>query len=227
MGPAGLSAEVLSAADILLWSGVRIYREGLCAALAEHPRIASVAAVADAAACWEALALMHPHVLVLDVGADDALAVARSLRDSPTGVIAFGVAEEETEVLAFAEVGVSAYVTREQPLDGLIAAIVAVAEGEARCSPRIAGMLLRHVASLAGERERNECRSVHLTRREAEILSLVTSGLTNKQIARELSIELPTVKNHVHNILEKLGVGSRTQAVAVTSGTRPAVAITP
>jgi DNA-binding NarL/FixJ family response regulator len=183
-------------------------------------------AVASANACRDALSRLDPSVLVLDAVADEALAVARSVREAPTGVIALGITEQEPEVLAFAEVGVSAYVTREQSLDGLIAAIVAVAGGEARCTPRIAGILLRHVASLAGERERQECRSVHLTPREAEILSLVTSGLTNKQIARELAIELPTVKNHVHNILEKLGVCSRTQAVAVTAGAQPTVAIT-
>lgn len=215
-------------ADVLLWSGVRIYREGLHSALADDPRITSVTAVADSAACREALALLHPNVLVLDAVADGALAVARSARNSSTGVIALGVAEEEPEVLALAEVGVSAYVTREQPLDGLVAAIVAVAEGEARCTPRITGILLRHVASLAGERERRagEARQVHLTRREAEILSLVTSGLSNKQIAHQLSIELPTVKNHVHNILEKLGVRSRAQAIIATSGAEPAVAVT-
>lgn len=212
--------------SVLLWAAVRIYREGLCAALGSDPRIANVAAVADAPSCREALARLTPSVLVLDALADEALSVARSVRGSSTCVIALGIAETEPEVLAFAAAGVSAYVTREQPLDALIAAIVGVARGEARCTPRIVGILLRHVAQLAGEGERGECRPVHLTRREAEILSLVADGLTNKQIAFRLSIELPTVKNHVHNILEKLGVDSRTQAVAVTSRAEPPVAIT-
>jgi two-component system nitrate/nitrite response regulator NarL len=217
---------VNGAVHVLLWTSVRVYREGLQAALEPDPRIASVAAVADAESCRRELTRLVPDVLVVDVHAEGGLAVARSVRDLPTSVITLGVAEAELEVLAFAEAGVSAYVTREQSLDSLIGAIVAVAGGEARCTPRIAGILLRHVASLAGEREGRERRNVHLTRREAEILSLVTTGLTNKQIALELSIELPTVKNHVHNILEKLGVGSRMRAVAVTSGMEPTVAIT-
>jgi DNA-binding NarL/FixJ family response regulator len=213
--------------QVLLWSSVRIYREGLKAALEADARIGRVTAAADAVECERALASLVPNVLVLDALAENALVMARSLRDTATGVVALGVAESEPQVLAFAEAGVSAYVTREQPLDGLIASIVAVAGGEARCTPRIAGILLRHVASLAVEREREEQRPVRLTRREAEILSLLGYGLTNKQIARELSIELPTVKNHVHNILEKLEVSSRVQAVAVTAGAIPTVAIAP
>jgi DNA-binding NarL/FixJ family response regulator len=225
--PAVALKESRQPLQVLLWSGVRIYREGLQTALEADPRIDRVAAAADSVECEHALASLMPAVLVLDALAENALAVARSLRDTATGVVALGVAESEPQVLAFAEAGVSAYVTREQPLDGLVTSIVAVARGEARCTPRIAGILLRHVASLAGERERREHRPVHLTRREAEILSLLGYGMTNKQIARELSIELPTVKNHVHNILEKLDVSSRVQAVAVTAGATPTVAIAP
>ncbi len=220
-----LSADVSRPLHVLLWSGVRIYREGLLAALQADPRIDRVIAVADAADCERALAQFAPRVLVLEALAEDALAVARGVQTSDTGVVALGVSEAEPQVLAFAEAGVSAYVTCEQPFDGLVASIIAVAGGEARCPPRIAGILLRHVASLAGERELGECRRVHLTKREAEILSLLSAGMTNKQIARELSIELATVKNHVHNILDKLEVHSRMQAVAVTSGARPTVAI--
>lgn len=211
--------------QVLLWTAVRIYREGLCTALDSDPRIGSVLAVADAAECRNALHALRPSVLVLDVHDEDALAVARCAREMPTGVVALGASETEREVLAFAEAGVSAYVTREQTLNGLIDSIVAVACGEVRCPPKIAGILLRHVASLGGGPERAETRRVRITRREAEILALMTEGLSNKQIALQLSIELPTVKNHVHNILEKLGVRTRAQAVAVTSGVRPTVAI--
>src|SRR5689334_11431978 len=98
------------------------------------PRIADVAAVGDAVDCRQALAQRLPDVLVLEAVADEALEVARSVRDSATGVIALGVTEDEPEVLALAEVGVSAYVTREQPLNRLIDAIVAVARGECRCT---------------------------------------------------------------------------------------------
>ena len=220
-----MRSERIDCELVLLWAGVRIYRDGLCAALEADPRIGKVAAVADAAECRRALHAAVPEVLVLDALADDALDVARSVRDGLTGVVALGVAEAEPLVVALAEAGVSAYVTREQPLETLIGSIVAVASGEARCTHKIAGILLRHVASVADEREKRERHRVRLTRREAEILSLVAEGLTNKQIAQRLSIELPTVKNHVHRILEKLDVQSRAQAVAATTGVTPLVSI--
>ena len=128
-------------------------------------------------------------------------------------------------MIAFAEAGVAAYVTLDDPLDTLLRAIRDVALGDATFSPRIAGMVLRRVASLATERERSSRRVVHLTRREVEILELVGEGLTNKEIAAALSIELPTVKNHVHHILEKLGAGSRARAIALTAGAQPEVAV--
>jgi len=81
-------------------------------------------------------------------------------------------------------------------------------------STQLAAMLLRRVRTLAGERSRATDREGALTAREREILALLEQGLTNKQIARELRIELATVKNHVHNILDKLGVPTRGAAAA-------------
>ncbi len=79
------------------------------------------------------------------------------------------------------------------------------------CTPRIAALLLRRVAEAAAPRSSGLER---LTPRETEIVDLIEQGLSNKQIARRLSIELATVKNHVHNILEKLEVARRGEAVA-------------
>jgi DNA-binding NarL/FixJ family response regulator len=81
------------------------------------------------------------------------------------------------------------------------------------------------VASRADDRHTSAGRSVRLTRREHETLTLIGDGLTNKQIAQQLSIELATVKNHVHHVLEKLDARSRAEAVAMTRGTRPAVTV--
>jgi two-component system nitrate/nitrite response regulator NarL len=213
--------EQLELPDVVLWTGVRIYREGLLAGLAADPRIARVTAVGDATSCRSALTGCQTTVLVLDIATEEALTVIRSLRDSGTAVVALGVAEAEREILAFAEAGVAAYVTREQALDELVVTIVAVAQGEARCTPRIAGMIVRRLALLAEPREPPLRATDELTRREAQILSLMSTGLSNKEIARQLSIELSTVKNHVHRILEKLGVSSRAQAVALTSSAVP------
>jgi DNA-binding NarL/FixJ family response regulator len=85
--------------------------------------------------------------------------------------------------------------------------------GEAFCSPRIAGLLFSRLAERARERERRQQPGMmHLTRREIEVVALIEKGLSNKEIAVHMRIELQTVKNHVHNILEKLQLGSRREA---------------
>jgi DNA-binding NarL/FixJ family response regulator len=93
-----------------------------------------------------------------------------------------------------------------------VTTILSAARGELVCSPKLAGTLLRRVSKLASERsEHGEAR---LTLRELEVARLLDVGLSNKQISARLGVELPTVKHHVHHILEKLGVQRRSAAVA-------------
>src|SRR4051794_27145054 len=126
-------------------------------------------------------------------------------------VVGIAVGDEEDEVVACAEAGVAGYVSRDDSLDDLLAAVRGAVRGEVRCPPAIAATLMRSVASTA--RRARAARPVaaaaaapsRLTRRESEIVGLIGEGLSNKQIAGRLCIELPTVKNHVHHILDKLG----------------------
>jgi len=111
-------------------------------------------------------------------------------------------------------VGIAGFVTSEASVAELVAAIESVARGESLCSPSVVAALLRRLGSLA--RSWAEADPTQpLTRREREILELIDEGLSNKQIAQRLRIELPTVKNHVHNILGKLGVRRRAEAAAL------------
>jgi DNA-binding NarL/FixJ family response regulator len=110
-------------------------------------------------------------------------------------------------------VGVAGYVTRGASMDDVLEAIQAAARGEVRCSPRVAGFLFRHIASLAKEQSPSPVQTSALTARESQILELLRQGMTNKMISRRLGIELPTVKNHVHSVLAKLGVHRRAEAM--------------
>jgi DNA-binding NarL/FixJ family response regulator len=102
---------------------------------------------------------------------------------------------------------------RDGSLDDLVAIVQSVARGETLCSPRVAAILFKQVAVLASERQ-SRILSVHLTTREREIVDLIDRGLSNKQISHQLSVEVRTVKTHVHNILEKLQVHRRGEAAA-------------
>jgi DNA-binding NarL/FixJ family response regulator len=146
----------------------------------------------------------------------DSLSLVRELvRLSPsTRVVALTVPEIERAVIACVEAGISGYVTREGSLEDLVAVVEGVVRGETIMSPKMVASLVRRVSALAGDRSEEAARA-RFTLREQQIVDLLKVGLSNKQIAARLGIELATVKNHVHNILEKLHVHRRAEAVSL------------
>jgi DNA-binding NarL/FixJ family response regulator len=197
-------------------SDVRLYRDGLTDSLGRHN---SLAIVGTASTSDEAVAQaisLRPDVVIVDMAMPDSLGTVRCLKKVPqhAAVVAFAVAEVEHAVLACAEAGVAGYVPRDASIEDLVAAVHRAARGEALCSPRIAATLFRRVAALAAELHPVAAAAGQLTGREREIIALIDAGMSNKEIAQRLSIEVATVKNHVHNVLDKLQVNRRGQAAA-------------
>jgi DNA-binding NarL/FixJ family response regulator len=195
---------------------IRFYRESLERFLAEQEGIVVLGTAADATQVRSGLLMGEPVTVLLDVGRAEDVKKVREIREvlPVARVIALGVPELERDVLLYAEEGVVGFVGRDRSLRYLLRAIRSAARGELECSASIAGALLRHVARLAVNR-RHAPNGVALTPREYEIAALIERGLSNKEIARELHIELATVKNHVHNLLEKFDVSTRGQAAAL------------
>lgn len=129
--------------------------------------------------------------------------------------IMLGVPDEDEAVLACIELGrASGYVLHDASFDDLVRTIKAVLAGETLCSPRVANLAFSRVSVLS--RLTNtpyENQAKHLTQREQKIIGFIERGLSNKEIAVQLSIEVSTVKNHVHNILDKLQTRNRHAAV--------------
>jgi DNA-binding NarL/FixJ family response regulator len=202
---------------VLVVAEIRFYRDGIAAALSADPRFEVIGCAADVSDAVASLASLEPDVVLLDLaGSDPPVEVRNLLERSPTArVVALGVTEADEDVLPLVEAGVAGYVTRDGSIQDLLATVESVASGETICSPRMAASLLRRVALLARERGAiNVAFERGLTSREQQIVALIDEGLSNKQIATTLRIELPTVKNHVHNILEKLHVHRRGEAAA-------------
>jgi len=201
---------------VIVATAVRLYREGLADALASRQglQVAGVAAGADD--CVAAAAALAPDVVVCDAGMDGALDAVRAIAGTTAArVLALGVPDRVDEVLACAEAGASGYVTRDASLDELVAAVRAIMREELVIAPPMAAALLQRVGDLArSHASHRDDDAVRLTARETEIVALVDAGLSNKQIAARLSIQPSTVKNHVHNILEKLEVEGRADAAA-------------
>jgi two-component system, NarL family, nitrate/nitrite response regulator NarL len=202
--------------EVFVLVGVRLYREGIADAVERDPRFhlaGSAATLAGARALLEALP-RPPDITLIDL--PEGTKVARALRrDWPTaGIVALAVAEADEDVVQWAEAGVSGLVSREATLAEFLNAIEAAAKDEVLTSPGVTAALLRRAASLPRQTRRD---APALTRRERQIVRLISRGLSNKEIATSLRIELATVKNHVHNILEKLRVGGRADAVLAAS----------
>jgi DNA-binding NarL/FixJ family response regulator len=202
-------------------ASVRLYRDGLAHSLGAAMQV--VAQTGDAPGTLEQAARLAPDVVVLDVSLEGALPLVRSLHEAVPAVrvVAFAVDDAaEQQVLACAEAGVAGWIGRDATAAEIVDAVLCAARGELMCSARTAALLTQRLAALARERlaPSPPPPAAQLTPREAEIGELLCRGLSNKHIARALGLRLATVKNHVHNILEKLEVSSRGEAGALLRG---------
>ena len=198
---------------VLIVVGVRLYREGLVQLLGARDGLTVVGAESDGRGAALRLEQTTPDVALVEMGLPDLDALTQALagRSRAVPLVAIGIADSDTEVIACAERGFAGYVTRDGCVDELVATVRAAAKGELTCSPRIAGTLMRRLGALAAELHPASSMA-RLTRREREIAALMRQDLSNKEIATRLRIEVATVKNHVHNVLDKLQVHRRSDA---------------
>jgi two-component system, NarL family, nitrate/nitrite response regulator NarL len=200
---------------VCVWSGTRLYREGLAESLGRYEHVDVVGVFGDEDETLAQLHDLRPSVILLDTTFSESMellrAIVREVPDAYTVALALG--ETESEIIDWAEAGVSGYATRDTSIAELATVIERVTRGEVLCSPKIAGSLFRRVSALASD-DSTSSASARLTTRERQIVELIGEGLSNKEIAARLVIELATVKNHVHNILAKLNVGRRGEAAA-------------
>jgi two-component system nitrate/nitrite response regulator NarL len=201
---------------IFVVADIRLYREGLANLLGHQQRFNIVGSAGVQDDILTGLRHASAEVVLFDMATIGSLDVVRAITAAAPAirVVALAVAEAEEEIVSCAEAGIAGYVPREGSVDDLVATIESVARGEARCSPQVTAALLRRVAALAAERN-GEGSGRTLTPRQLEIVRLIGEGLSNKQIARRLCIELSTVKNHVHAALGKLGTHRRADAVTL------------
>ena len=215
------SFEVEPPIRIFVVAGIRLYREGLEAILAHDRQMRVVATAADVSEACASVPEVRPDVVLLDASPDPpplgVRALLAALPELRVVVLGLPEANLDREVLECVQAGAAGYVTREAGLSELIEAIACVARGELACSSSVAGALARGLARLAAETGRPAGEAA-LTARERQIAALIADGLSNKEIARRLHIELPTVKNHVHRILSKLEVRRRGEAAARVRG---------
>ena len=201
--------------SVFILTTVRLYREGLSHCLAATRSISVVGGSADPTSALEVIKDLRPDIVLLDVGMAHGPPLAREIRQQVAGtkVIALAVSETSADAISWAGAGVSGYITRDQSIEDLVATMERAAQGEVVCPQGVVASLLDGLADQdRGNAASPRSRLERLTMREAEILTLIETGMSNKEIARALSVSLSTVKNHVHIVLRKLEVPHRFDA---------------
>lgn len=160
-------------------------------------------------------------IALISVGLPDqgALTLTRAIveRASAVKVLALGLLEDQNDTLRYIEAGAVGYVLKDSSLNQLVETIRLAQRGEAQVSTRLAGAMMERLSNLARmftSYENKMTGDVRLTSREREVLQFIGEGLTNQEIAARLFVEVGTVKNHVHSILEKLNVSTRDEAAS-------------
>ncbi len=193
-----------------------LFRRGLTMLLAVEEDIDVVGEAGDGVAATELAATTVPDVILMDVrmpkrsGIEACLSIKEA---APTArIIMLTVSDEEADLYNAVKNGASGYLLKDSSIDEVAQAIRVVADGQSLISPSMAIKLLDEFKQMSRS-DRQQVPSPRLTDRELEVLKLVAQGLNNREIAKRLFISENTVKNHVRNILEKLQLHSRMEAV--------------
>lgn len=201
---------------VLIVDDAELFRSALATAVND----AGFDVVGTAADAMSAIRLVREHrpdLVLLDVlmpGMSGLEVVSTIIEDSPkTAVVLLTSSESSEDMLAAVKAGARGYLTKDTPLDRLVASLREVEAGGAATSPAMEAKLFEIVAQLLRTRDVVASRPPSLTGREIEILREVAEGLTSREIADKLYISENTVKNHIRNVLDKTGLGSRHDAV--------------
>ncbi|GAE33022.1 response regulator [Halalkalibacter akibai] len=206
----------------------QLFREGVKRILAMESEFDVVADGNDGSQAMELVQLYRPDVILMDINMPQMNGVEATkelVKAFPNiKVLILSIHDDETYVTHVLKTGASGYLLKEMDADALIEAVKVVASGGAYIHPKVTHNLINEYRRLAkeddlheesiGYREVEYRKPLHiLTRRECEVLQLMTDGQSNRAIGETLYISEKTVKNHVSNILQKMNVNDRTQAV--------------
>jgi two-component system NarL family response regulator len=206
------------ALKVLIVDDHALFRRGLQMVLRQEADIEVVGEAADGIEAVARAQELDPDVILMDVRMPKRTGIeaARDIRDlvPRAKVLMLTISDDESDLYDSIRAGASGYLLKEIPIDDVADAVRSVWAGQSRISPSMASKLITEFAAMSKRFEEHErLPAPRLTEREMEVLRLVAQGLNNRDIAKELFISGNTVKNHVRNILEKLHLHSRMEAV--------------
>jgi two-component system NarL family response regulator len=195
-----------------------LFRRGLIMVLESEDGIEVVGEAEDGEEAIARVEDLAPDVVLMDVRMPrvSGIEATRKIAETvpATKILMLTVSDEEDDLYDAIKAGATGYLLKEISIEEVATAIRAVVSGQSLISPSMASKLLSEFTSLAKRAdERQSVPTPRLTDRELEVLKLVAQGMSNREIAGDLYISENTVKNHVRNILEKLHLHSRMEAV--------------
>jgi DNA-binding NarL/FixJ family response regulator len=214
----GSEGEAGDGIRVVICDDHALFRRGLAMVLSEEDGIAVVGEAEDGEAAVAAAEELAPDVILMDVrmpklsGIEATKAIAE--RAPATRIVMLTVSDEEEDLYEAVKAGAAGYLLKEISIEEVAGAVRSVVGGESLITPSMASKLLNEFSNLSKRADAKQgVPTPRLTGRELEVLRLVAQGMSNKEIAAELYISENTVKNHVRNILEKLHLHSRMEAV--------------
>ncbi|HYT30605.1 MAG TPA: response regulator transcription factor [Actinomycetota bacterium] len=203
---------------VLIVDDHALFRRGLRMVLEQESDVEVVGEAADGEEAVDVAQELMPDVILMDVRMPkrSGIEATEEIKDliPHARILMLTISEDESDLFDAIKAGASGYLLKEISIEEVADAVRAVAAGQSRLSPSMASKLLTEFAAMSRRSEEPEqLPAPRLTDREMQVLRLVAQGLANREIAKQLFISENTVKNHIRNILEKLHLHSRMEAV--------------
>ena len=202
---------------LLLIEDNRLLREGLAGMLKKQPDIEVVDTVGDGENVIKLMHRFRPEIILLDLGlrnrsSHNTVKLVKK-RFSTVKVIMMDLIPSQDDVFEFVQAGVSGFILKDATVKDFLKTIRSVADGFQVLPPNLTASLFSQIVehAVSGGNASTILDSVRMTKRERQVIELISEGYTNKEIAQKLHLSTYTVKSHVHNILEKLALSTRVQ----------------
>ncbi len=199
---------------LLLIEDNRLLRDGINSILKPHKDIVVIAASGDAKNSLVKISQLKPNVVLLDLGlrSQNSLHVVEIVKkDFPMAkIIVMDLAPVQADILQFVKAGANGFILKDASLNDFLITIRTVSDGATVLPPTLVDSLFSQIVDHAVREGKTKLKeSVRMTKREKEVISLLSEGMSNKEIGQKIHISTYTVKSHIHNIMEKLALHTR------------------
>lgn len=207
---------------VLIVDDHELFRRGLAELLKLRDELVVVGELADGEEALRKARLLRPDVILLDIQmpGSSGLEILPLLRQQcpECNVVMLTVSDNDEDVVLALRLGAAGYVVKTISPEGLLEAIYQAAKGEVALSQSLVTKIVKHMRGTSSERVQEVSRFASLTAREREVLAMLPEGVSNREIAQRLVISEHTVRAHLRNVLDKLGLHNRVQAAAHVAG---------